>query len=177
MREYRFGWLLDKINWTSLTFRPPYRQSMAFNSPTVLSNYYRRYKDVVKTKQDYIYVHDLFSCLQQFSFSGTRTATILLLLVEVCLGVFRKDVFDVLLNATSPRNVSKQKKSGIRGRCTGVRLQARHAGQYLQVATGIQRKSSPHTGIVCGVVGLEGDGNGGGGWDRRGRDSKLYRLI
>ncbi|KAE8383983.1 hypothetical protein BDV23DRAFT_192391 [Aspergillus alliaceus] len=72
---YRYVWLPEhKIDWASMMFRLPYRAHMVFNTPYLLTAYHSQYCELD------------FSC----------SALLLQLLVDLCLQVFRKDVFKAL---------------------------------------------------------------------------------
>ncbi|KAL2811375.1 hypothetical protein BDW59DRAFT_168020 [Aspergillus cavernicola] len=96
LAQYRYGWFLDKLDYQTITFWPPHRTHLVFNTPSLLSQYYTRYRDLVTAKQDYILFHDIFGYLEQTRGDLPRAAALLNLLVDLYLHAFQQEVFRVL---------------------------------------------------------------------------------
>ncbi|KAL3702646.1 hypothetical protein TMatcc_011225 [Talaromyces marneffei ATCC 18224] len=43
MAQYGYAWFLDKMDWSTMTFRQPFAQYMMFNNPSMQAAYYIRY--------------------------------------------------------------------------------------------------------------------------------------
>jgi hypothetical protein len=43
MERYGYAWFMDKIDWHTLTFRPPHAAYMMFNNPSMQTVYRARY--------------------------------------------------------------------------------------------------------------------------------------
>ncbi|KIX01148.1 uncharacterized protein Z518_08873 [Rhinocladiella mackenziei CBS 650.93] len=54
MEEFGYGWFLDKIDWVTLTFRPPHAAHMMFNNPSMQAAYHARYGQVRDVRLDFI---------------------------------------------------------------------------------------------------------------------------
>ncbi|KAE8334417.1 hypothetical protein BDV24DRAFT_172694 [Aspergillus arachidicola] len=97
LERYGYAWLPDhKINWASITFRPPHRVYMSFNTPILLAAYHSHYRTVLSTYSDFLLFHDMFARIYSLREDHPRSALLLQLLVDLCLRAFRKDIFTVL---------------------------------------------------------------------------------
>jgi hypothetical protein len=93
MEQYGYAWFLDKVDWETMTFRLPHRPYMQFNSPSMLAHYHTHYRTLRDVQADFITVEDYFGLMRKYSLDRARSYAILSLLADVCLRVFRKDVF------------------------------------------------------------------------------------
>lgn len=183
--RYGYGWFLDKVDWASMVFRVAHRSHMAFNTPTLLSAYSRRYQPLVRAQRDYIFVHDIFSQMQAWRDGPpARTAVLLDLLVDVCLRAFWKDVFRALQASKPQQPIKKQALAdALAGAVPLTIVGFRRVFQRAPVETEFQyvRGSNAKVGHVqvlfSWLWGWAGDGNHGGDWRRKGWEQKLYRLL
>ncbi|OJD22346.1 hypothetical protein ACJ73_06306 [Blastomyces percursus] len=183
LQLYGFGWFLDKLDYQSMTFRPPHRASMMFNTPTLLSQYYARYRHLVAAHRDYIFFHDIFTQLSQAREDPTRAMTLLDLLVDLCLRSFRQDVFHALEQAHPKQPMSQSGlQAALAGEVplttTGFRRVLRRAPleTEFQYVSSMKAKVSDVSVLFTWLWGWAGDGNNGG-WPRKGWEKKLYRLL
>ncbi|EER22854.1 hypothetical protein CPC735_001700, partial [Coccidioides posadasii C735 delta SOWgp] len=98
---YGYAWFLDKLDWMAMTFKPPHRAHMVFNTPTLQMAYYRQYRQLIKFKSDFVLFHDVFSRMLDVRLDPARSALLLQLLVNLCLRAFRKDVFRSLADCVT----------------------------------------------------------------------------
>ncbi|VUC37186.1 unnamed protein product [Clonostachys rosea] len=102
MKTYGYAWFLDKIDWSTLTFRQPYAAYMMFNNPSLQTIYRARYHQVRDVRVDFIRVDKAYQWMLEFS--GIPACLDLLegYLRELCLCAFRKDVFFHVKAALKP---------------------------------------------------------------------------
>jgi hypothetical protein len=178
-----YMWYADKIDWSSMTFRLPHRAHMAFNTPTLQSTYHERYWRVVETKSDFLLFHDIFARLRQLDRDFRRTAILLQLLVDLCLQLFRKDVFSILSQSKlrqplrdRPSNDACAGKvpltqNGLRRVfCDGI------FHDDIHFASGQQMAVTHIDVLFARLWGWDGDGQQGD-WPRRHWEYKPFRVL
>ncbi|KAL5040767.1 hypothetical protein BDW71DRAFT_212801 [Aspergillus fruticulosus] len=183
LEHYRYGWFLDKLDCEAMIFRQPHRPHMVFNTPSLLSQYFPRYRHLVTARDEFIQFQDLYSHLTQAREEPGRAARLLDLLIDLCLQTFRQEVFRALQLARTNQPLSE---GGLRCAVQGaVPLTApgfRQVFRRAPLETEFQFVSGPtarirDVGLLFSFLwGWAGDGNQGG-WERAGWEQKLYRLL
>ncbi|KAB8266546.1 hypothetical protein BDV30DRAFT_247683 [Aspergillus minisclerotigenes] len=93
MQRFGYAWFLDKINWSTLTFRQPFAQYMMFNNPSMQAVYRARYPQIRDVRIDFIRVDQARQWMLEFSSIPTCQAYLMKYLRQLCLRAFRQDVF------------------------------------------------------------------------------------
>jgi hypothetical protein len=178
-----YAWFADKIDWASMTIRPPHRDHIAFNTPTLQSAYHERYQRVVEVKSDFIFFHDVIDLLRRHRPDFRRSALLLQLLVDLCLQLFRKDVFHTLAHAKLHQPLQPTE---IQEACAGavpltggglcrVFIQSIFQDDIYFV-TG-SRAAVTHLDVLFARLwGWDGDGQQGD-WPRKHWEYKPYRVL
>lgn len=96
MQRYGFAWFLDKFDWGPMLFREPYRARLAIRLPSLLGSYLPRYGAVRQLLDDWVFLHDVFRQLEACRGHRPRARKILVLLADLCLMAFRREVFQRL---------------------------------------------------------------------------------
>jgi hypothetical protein len=96
LQRHGYAWLMDKVDWESMVFRPEHRSTLLFNTPTLQSRYWRNYRELCRLKGDFIFAQDVCGRLQEVPSQGSECQMLLQLLIDLCLQSFRKDVFSYL---------------------------------------------------------------------------------
>lgn len=183
LERYCYAWMADKLDWAAMTFRPPHRAHMVFNTPSLQSAYVERYGRVVETKGDFLLFHDVFDRLHTLRHDPRRSALLLQLLVDLCLQVFRKDVFQTLAGRRTQQPLSP---SSLQEACAGtVPLTRRGFRQVfehglldddLQFVTGPHMRVTHIENLFAWLWGWDGDGCQGD-WERVYWEFKPYRVL
>ncbi|PCG88336.1 Hypothetical protein PENO1_110820 [Penicillium occitanis (nom. inval.)] len=179
-----YMWFADKIDWFNMTFRSPHRAHMIFNTPTLQSTYHERYWRVIETKGDFLLFHDIFAYLQQHHGDFRRTALLLQLLISLCLQLFRKDVFHVLVQRKSSRQPLRD--CVLTDACAGKVPLARNGlrrvfcdGIFhddIHFVSGPQMAVTHIDVLFARLWGWDGDGQQGD-WPRQCWEYKTYRVL
>ncbi|KAL7903984.1 hypothetical protein GGI35DRAFT_484874 [Trichoderma velutinum] len=93
METYGYAWFLDKVDWSTLTFRQPHVAYMMFNNPSMQTAYRARYHQVRDVRIDFIRVNKAYQWMLEFSAVPACLDLLGDYLRELCLCAFRKDVF------------------------------------------------------------------------------------
>lgn len=93
MAQYGYAWFLDKVDWSTMTFRQPFAQYMMFNNPSMQAAYHTRYRQVRDVRVDFIRVDQVRQWMMEFSAVPTCQDYLEKYLRQLCLCAFRKDVF------------------------------------------------------------------------------------
>ena len=96
MQRYGFAWFLDKFDWGPMLFREPHRTRLAIRLPSLLGSYIPRYGEVRQLLDDWVFLHDVFRQLEACRGHRPRARKILVLLADLCLTAFRREVFQRL---------------------------------------------------------------------------------
>ncbi|KAL6790177.1 hypothetical protein GGI42DRAFT_365675 [Trichoderma sp. SZMC 28013] len=105
MDTYGYAWFLDKVDWSTLTFRQPYAPYMMFNSPSMQTAYRARYHLVRDVWIDFIRVNKAYQLMLEFSATPACLDLLGDYLRELCLCAFRKDVFFHIKAVLEPEHV------------------------------------------------------------------------
>lgn len=93
MKVHGYAWFLDKIDWHTLTFKPPHAAYMLFDNPSLQAAYHRRYRQIRDVRIDFIRVDRARQWMLEFSAVPGCLAYLRTYLRQLCLCAFRKDVF------------------------------------------------------------------------------------
>ncbi|KAL7903798.1 hypothetical protein GGI35DRAFT_491555 [Trichoderma velutinum] len=93
METYGYAWFLDKVDWSTFTFRQPHAAYMMFNNPSMQTAYRARYHQVRDVRIDFIRVNKAYQWMLEFSAVPACLDLLGDYLRELCLCAFRKDVF------------------------------------------------------------------------------------
>ena len=93
MPRYSYAWFLEKVDWETMTFKAAHSQYMLFNNISMQSAYHARYSQVRDVRDDFIRVSKIQALLQEFQASPQCQDFLQDMLRQLCLCVFRKDVF------------------------------------------------------------------------------------
>ncbi|KIX10720.1 uncharacterized protein Z518_01804 [Rhinocladiella mackenziei CBS 650.93] len=104
MEEFGYGWFLDKIDWVTLTFRPPHAAHMMFNNPSMQAAYHARYGQVRDVRLDFIRMDHARQWMIEFSAVSPCLDVLEKFLRQLCLYVFRKDVFSHIKSILDPES-------------------------------------------------------------------------
>jgi hypothetical protein len=183
LEQYGYAWMADKLDWAAMTFRSPYRAYILFNTPSLQSVYHERYWQVVETKEDFLLFHDAFHQLQILRHDTRRSALLLRLLVDLCLRMFRKDVFRALEDRHTRQPLHQ---SHLHEACAGrVPLTGdgmRHVFEHrilnddFHFVTGSNMRVSHVENLFAWLWGWDGDGSQGD-WPRLHWEFKPYRML
>lgn len=181
--QYGYGWFLDKLDFHTMIFQAAHRPYMVFNTPTLLSQYHARYRSLITVQRDYIFIHDIFTHLAQSRESPVRAASLLDLLVDVCLRAFRQEVFRTLEQARLKQPLSHRgSREALQGlvplSAAGFRRVLRQAPLHTEFQYVTSQKTQVnHIAVLFSWLwGWAGDGNNGD-WVRKGWEHKTYRLV
>ncbi|OJD19313.1 hypothetical protein ACJ73_08650 [Blastomyces percursus] len=183
LERYGYAWLLDKLDWTAMTFRPAHRAYICFNTPSLQSAYHSRYRRLVRAKADFLLFHDVFTRMHDLRHDVSRSGLLLQLLIHLCLGAFRKEVFDTLASRTTRQPLQRQ---ALKAACAGdvpLTLQGftrvflnGHFREDLQFVTGPKMRVSSIEVLFAWLWGWDGDGDNGD-WPRGHWEFKQYRVV
>lgn len=178
-----YMWFADKIDWTSMTFQPPHRAHMVFNTPTLQSSYHERYWRVVDAKSDFLQFHDVFTHLQQNPGDFRQASLLLQGLINLCLRAFRKDVFQVLSSSTTYQPLQDQLLSkACAGELPLTQSSLRQVFHHKIFQDDIHFVNSSQMAVkaldmlFARLWGWDGDGQQGD-WPRRHWEFKPYRIL
>lgn len=183
MARYGYAWFSDKLDWAAMTFRPPYRAHMSFNTPSLQSAYHARYWQLVQTKTDFLLFHDVFTRMRDLRADFAQSALLLQLLVQLCLRAFRKDVWTALADLSTrqplhPTHLQAACAGDIPLTLKGIRQVFRHS--YFQgdlvFVSGSKMKVTHVEVFFAWLWGWDGDGNNGD-WPRKHWEFKPYRIL
>ena len=93
MEEFGYAWFLDKVDWSTLTFRPAHAPYMIFNNPSMQMAYRTHYGQIRDVRIDFIRVDRVRQWMMEFGGAPTCVEHLEEYLRQLCLCVFRKDVF------------------------------------------------------------------------------------
>lgn len=93
MRQYGHAWFLEKIDWDTLTFQSLHAPYMLFNNPSMQMAYHAQYRQVRDVHKDFITIDKIRQLMQQFEEVAQCQEFLEIVLVQICLCAFRKDVF------------------------------------------------------------------------------------
>ena len=93
MEEFGYAWFLDKVDWATLTFRPTHAPYMMFNNPSMQAVYRRHYGRIRDVRIDFIRVDRIRQWMIEFSGVTACVERLEILLCQLCLCAFRKDIF------------------------------------------------------------------------------------
>ncbi|BAE54527.1 unnamed protein product [Aspergillus oryzae RIB40] len=185
LEQYGYAWLPDhKIDWASMTFRPPHRAHMSLNTPTLLAAYHSHYRAVLSTHSDFLLFHDVFARMYSLREDRPRSALLLQLLVDLCLRAFRKDVFAVLAerSGTTQPVHRRQMEAALAGEVPltvlGLRrvFQRRPLGDDFRFVESRSAKVHHIEVLFAWLWGWQGDGNNGD-CNRTHWEKKPYRTY
>ena len=94
LSRYGYAWFLDKIDWETMTFKAEYAPYMLFNNPSMQAAYRAHYRQIRDVQKDFITVDKVEQLMQDFSHIPTCQKFLEGILRQICLCVFRKDVFE-----------------------------------------------------------------------------------
>nr|KMM66543.1 hypothetical protein CPAG_02881 [Coccidioides posadasii RMSCC 3488] len=179
---YGYAWFLDKLDWMAMTFKPPHRVHMVFNTLTLQMAYYWQYRQLIKFKSDFVLFHDVFSRMLDVCLDPARSALLLQLLVNLCLRAFWKDVFRSLADCVTqqplhPARLEDVCNGEIPLTCAGILqiFQHSHFWKDIQFITGSRMKVRNIEMLFAWLWGWDGDGNGD--WLCKHWESKQYRVL
>jgi hypothetical protein len=184
LERYGYAWIQDrKLDWDSMTFKPPHRAWIVFNTPSLMSAYHSRYQSLVRTKTDFVLFHDIFTRMKDLRSDFPRSALLLRLLVQLCLRAFRQDVFTALGQARTQQPLHPEYLEAaclgetpltIKG--LGPVFRHSHFHHDLQFVSGPKMKVTHIEVLFAWLWGWDGDGNNGD-WSRKHWERKPYRLF
>jgi hypothetical protein len=133
---YGYAWFLDKVDWHTLTFRPPHAAYIMFNNPSMQSAYRARYRQVRDVRIDFIRVDRAHQWMLAFSAVPVCLDILEEYLQELCMCVFCKDVFFYIKTALKPECV-KAALTGVIPLCyASMQNTMREDSQSLSLAEG-----------------------------------------
>jgi hypothetical protein len=125
---------MDKIDWHTLTFRPPHAAYMMFNNPSMQTVYRARYHQVRDVRIDFIRVDKAYQWMLAFSAVPACLELLEEYLRELCLCAFRKDVFFHIKSALKPECIEAALAGSIPLCCASVQNALRQDDQPLPLA-------------------------------------------
>lgn len=183
LEKYGYAWFLNKLDWYTMTFKPPHRANMVFNTPTLQSSYQTRYHQLLATKRDFMFFHDIFGLLGEHHLDQRRSRLLLQVLVDACLKSFRKDVFTALFEKETQEDLNDNIRSAA---CAGLvpltlhglqkAFQNSRFGMDLHFIHGPKIKIKGVEPLFAMLWGWAGDGNNGN-WPRKHWENKPYRVL
>jgi hypothetical protein len=102
MDTYGYAWFLDKVDWTTLTFKQPHAAYMMFNNPSMQAAYHARYRQIRDVRIDFIRVDKARQWMIEFSSVPDCLLLLEKYLRQLCLCAFRKDVFAYIKSVLHP---------------------------------------------------------------------------
>lgn len=93
METLGYAWFLDKVDWTTFTFKPAHAPYMMFNNPSMQAAYRSRYSQIRDVRVDFIRIDHARQQMLEFSSVPACLDLLEEYLRQLCLCVFRKDVF------------------------------------------------------------------------------------
>jgi hypothetical protein len=93
IEKYGYTWFMDKVDWETITFRQPFAQHMMFNNLFMQAAYHARYGQIRDVRVDFIQVDKARQWMKEFSAVPPCQDFLEKYLRQLCLCVFRKDVF------------------------------------------------------------------------------------
>jgi hypothetical protein len=107
MKDYGYGWFLNKVDWVTMTFRQPYARHMMFNNPSMQAAYRARYPQIRDVRLDFLRVHQAHQWIEEFSSIPPCLDLLEDFLRQLSLCVFRKDVFSQVKRLLHPDHASR----------------------------------------------------------------------
>ncbi|KAE8371006.1 hypothetical protein BDV26DRAFT_299204 [Aspergillus bertholletiae] len=107
MERYGYTWLLDKLDWGTMTFRYPFALYMMFDNPSLQAAYRARYAQVRDVRQDFLRIIQIHRWMEEFSAVLCCLELLEDLLQQLCLCIFRKDVFTHVQHLLRPEHVAR----------------------------------------------------------------------
>jgi hypothetical protein len=172
MQQSGYGWFLDKINWEMMVFRQPAAQYMQFNNPSLQAAYHARYSQVRDVREDFIQISQIYQWMTEFSSILTCQEYLQKYLRQLCLQVFRKDVFAQIKQLLKPESVTAALAGEIP--LCWPSLEGALQTQYRppHIASG-NRMAVKHINVLFTWLWEWRDGR----FERKGWDHKPYRLL
>lgn len=181
--EFGYAWFRDKIDWQSMTFARLYRRHLPLRAPSLLAAYHARYRQVMASHQDFVFIHDVLERLQARRAEPRQSALLLQLVIDVCLRAFRQDVFAVLIAANLSEPLDGRALDDARAGRIPLTLGGLHRVFRHVPCTSVlrfvasRRAHIQSTRVLCAWLwGWAGDGNHGD-WQRKHWESKPYRVL
>jgi hypothetical protein len=102
MDTYGYAWFLDKVDWTTLTFKQLHAAYMMFNNPSMQAAYHSLYRQIRDVRIDFVGVDKARQLMIEFSSVPDCLQLLEKYLRRLCLCAFRKDVFAYIKSVLHP---------------------------------------------------------------------------
>jgi hypothetical protein len=99
METHGYAWFLDKIDWTTLTFKQPHAAYMMFHNPSMQAAYRARYRQIRDVRIDFIRLDKARQWMIEFSSVPDCLQLLEKYLRQLCSCAFRKAVFTHIKSA------------------------------------------------------------------------------
>ena len=172
METYGYAWFLDKIDWSTLTFRQPHAAYMMFNSPSMQTAYRARYHQVRDVRIDFIRVDKAYQWMLEFSSIPACLDLLERYLRDLCLCAFRKDVFFHVKSTLKPECMEAALAGEIPLCYASVNNAMLREFQPLQLAEG-NRLAIKDVNVLFAWLWKSRDGH----FERNGWNEKPYRML
>ncbi|KAJ9494699.1 hypothetical protein H2202_009775 [Exophiala xenobiotica] len=172
MEDFGYAWFLDKVDWSTLTFRQPHAPFMMFKNPSMQAAYHARYGQVRDVRLDFIRMDKAREWMIGFSAVPACLDFLEKYLRQLCLCAFRKDVLRHIKSVLDPEKAEAALAGEVALCYASVKQALKQEYRPPKLAHG-NRLGVKSVDVLFAWLWEWKDGQ----FERKGWDDKPYRML
>ena len=172
MSKYGYAWMKDKVDWDTMTFKHQVAPYITLSNPSMQGAYRANYHQVRDVRRDFLLANQVGRWLKEFSAVPACLDLLEAYLTELCLCVFRKDVFNNVRGEVKPECLESALAGEVALSCASLNHVLRDEAKPLQLALGNRVAVKNPSSIVSWLWGWR-DAE----FERHGWDDLPYRML